>query len=300
MVYGGWGYPSYYYPAYYAPYPAGAGLVTSAGVAVGAAVWGHCDWGHNDVDIDIDRYNNFNRNTSVNAERYNRSGSGSANWEHNAEHRRGVNYQNTQTAQKYGGAGGSKNVTRDQARGKQPGQGQGGGGREPGSRPSAAASVQWGRGAADTASERRPGAGSRPSGGGERPTTLPSGARTAGRRHCGPAAGGGASAGTRDVQKPSGRECAAALHERQVLLQARREQEQRLQRFEQPQGRYVGKQSRFFEPRLILVQRLEEQQRVAAERRRFQTEQFVAVIQWRIPSERGGGGSRGGGGGGRR
>ena len=205
VVYGGWGYPSYYYPAYYAPYPYGAGLVTfGVGMAVGAAVWGNCNWGHNNVDIDIDRYNNFNRNTSVNAERYNRSGSGSANWEHNAEHRRGVNYQNTQTAQKYGGAAGSKNVTRDQARGKQPGQG--GGGREPGSRPSGGGERPSGGGERPTqlpSGGREP--GSRPSGGGERPTTLPSGG--ADRPAAGTAdrpSGGGASAGTRDVQKPSG------------------------------------------------------------------------------------------------
>jgi hypothetical protein len=193
VVYGGWGYPSYYYPAYYAPYPPGAGLVTfTAGVAFGAAVWGNCDWGHNDVDIDIDRYNNFNRNTSVNAERYNRSGSGSANWEHNAEHRRGVNYQNTQTAQKYGGASGSKNVTRDQARGwnesRQPGQGgsggtrPGGGDREPGSRPSGGGERPT---TLPSGGGREP--GSRPSGGGERPTTLPSGGADR------------PSAGTRDV-----------------------------------------------------------------------------------------------------
>jgi hypothetical protein len=210
VVYGGWSYPTYYYPPMYAPYPPGAGLVTfTAGVAFGAAVWGNCDWGHHEVDIDVDRYNNFNRNTSVNADRYaNRSGS--ANWEHNAEHRRGVNYQNTSTAQKYGGASGSKNVTRDQARGwsesRQPGQGggaetrPGGGGREPGSRPSGGGERPT---TLPSGGGREP--GSRPSGGGERPTTLPSGgadrpsAGTADRK---PA--GGASAGTRDVPRPSG------------------------------------------------------------------------------------------------
>ena len=208
VVYGGWYYPTYYYPPMYAPYPPGAGLLTfTAGVAFGAAVWGHCDWGHHDVDIDIDRYNNFNRSTSINAERYNRSGSGSANWEHNAEHRRGVNYKDSTTAKKFGGAEGSRNVTRDQVRGRpsqlpaEGGRGEVGGGREPGSRPSGGGerptTLPSGGGG------REP--GSRPSGGGERPTTLPSGggdrpsAGTADRQP-----GGGASAGTRDVQKPSG------------------------------------------------------------------------------------------------
>ena len=213
VVYGGWRYPSYYYPAYYAPVPPGYGLLTfTAGVAFGAAVWGHCDWGHNDVDIDIDRYNNFNRNTSVNAERYNRSGSGSANWEHNPEHRQGVNYRDSSTAQKFGGGGGSTNVTRDQARAWNENRGQGGqsgqggtrpGGGEPGSRPGGGERPGGGSGQRPSGGERptqlpsgsgeRPSGGQRPSGG-ERPTQLPSGG---GDR-------GGASAGTRDVQKPSG------------------------------------------------------------------------------------------------
>jgi hypothetical protein len=102
------------------------------------------------VDVDVDRHNNFNRNVNVDGERYNidRSSGNRANWEHNAEHRQGVNYRDSATAQKFGGSGESKQVTRDQARGRIEDRPQGGGGgdRQPGSRP----------------------------GGGERPTQLPS------------------------------------------------------------------------------------------------------------------------------
>jgi hypothetical protein len=123
VVYGSsWGYPSYYYPPMYAPYPPGYGLMTfGVGMAVGAAIWGDCDWGwgDTDIDIDIDRYNEFNRNTSRNSERYNidRGQGGRGSWQHNPEHRKGVNYRNQGVAQQYGARAGSNRVTRDQARG---------------------------------------------------------------------------------------------------------------------------------------------------------------------------------------
>ncbi|MCL4806901.1 MAG: DUF3300 domain-containing protein, partial [Thermoanaerobaculia bacterium] len=54
-----------YPPIYYPPYPPGAAFMTfTAGVMIGAAVWGGsccgCGWGHNDVNINVN--NNFNRN----------------------------------------------------------------------------------------------------------------------------------------------------------------------------------------------------------------------------------------------
>jgi len=124
VVYGSaWSYPTYYYPPMYAPYPPGYGLMTfGVGMAVGAAIWGDCNWGgwgNNDIDIDIHRYNEFNRNTSINSERYNvdRGQGGRGNWQHNPEHRKGVNYRNQQTAEQFGARGGSSRVSRDQARG---------------------------------------------------------------------------------------------------------------------------------------------------------------------------------------
>jgi hypothetical protein len=106
----------------YAPYPPGYGLLTfGVGMAVGAAIWGDCHWGwgHSDIDIDINRYNEFNRNTSINAERYNVAAGrdGRGGWQHNPEHRKGVNYRNQDVARQFGASGGSSRVSREQARG---------------------------------------------------------------------------------------------------------------------------------------------------------------------------------------
>src|SRR5688572_6462502 len=60
-----YGPPPYYYsypPVYYPP-PGAAFMSFSIGVAVGAAFWGGgCGWGHNEINIDVDR--NVNRNTN--------------------------------------------------------------------------------------------------------------------------------------------------------------------------------------------------------------------------------------------
>lgn len=115
VVYGGWSYPSYYYPPMYPYYPPGAGLVTfGVGMAVGAAIWGDCHWGwgHNDVNIDIDRYNNFNRNTNIN---HNDLSGNRGSWNHDASHRGGVNYKNSATASQYGANAGTNRVTKGQA-----------------------------------------------------------------------------------------------------------------------------------------------------------------------------------------
>src|SRR5262245_10015347 len=64
VVYGAWAYP-YYPPYYYYPpgYYAGAAFWSfSMGVIIGGAFWGNCNWGGSDIDIDINRENNFNRN----------------------------------------------------------------------------------------------------------------------------------------------------------------------------------------------------------------------------------------------
>jgi hypothetical protein len=105
VVYGGWPYPAYppyyYYPPAYAP---GAAFFSfSVGMVVGGALWGNCNWGGSDVDIDVNRYNNFNRNeinNNRNTNINNRSGNKSS-WQHNAEHRKGVGYRDSATQQKY-------------------------------------------------------------------------------------------------------------------------------------------------------------------------------------------------------
>lgn len=113
VVYGAWPYPAYppyyYYPPAYVP---GAAFFSfSVGVVVGGALWGNCNWGGSDIDIDVNRYNNFNRNeinhnrnTNINnrdTNLNNRSGNKST-WQHNSEHRKGVGYRDSATQQKYG------------------------------------------------------------------------------------------------------------------------------------------------------------------------------------------------------
>lgn len=95
VVYGAWPYPAYPPYSYYPPgYVAGATFFSfSAGVIVGGALWGGCNWGGSDIDIDVNRYNNFNRNS------VNRTNN---RWEHNSAHRQGVGYRDSATQQKYG------------------------------------------------------------------------------------------------------------------------------------------------------------------------------------------------------
>jgi hypothetical protein len=100
-AYGTWWYayppPYYYYPP---GYVAGAAFWSfTAGAIIGGALWGGCGWGNNDINIDIDRQNNFNRNTSRNTDRT--TNRGSNKFQHNAEHRKGVNYRDNATAQKF-------------------------------------------------------------------------------------------------------------------------------------------------------------------------------------------------------
>jgi hypothetical protein len=92
VVYGAWPYPAY--PPYYY-YPPGYVAATSifsfgVGMAVGSALWGGYDWHHGDVDINVNRYNDFNK-TNISSGR----------WEHNVEHRKGVQYRDAASQQKY-------------------------------------------------------------------------------------------------------------------------------------------------------------------------------------------------------
>jgi hypothetical protein len=116
VVYGGWGYPSYPPYYYYPPgYAAGAAFWSfTAGVVVGGALWGDCNWGGNDIDIDVNRENNFNRNTERNVDRSRTSNK----WEHNSDHRKGVGYRDSGTQQKYGRGNSQGTQAREQYRGR--------------------------------------------------------------------------------------------------------------------------------------------------------------------------------------
>lgn len=115
VVYGTWPYPvTYYAPLYPPPRPGYPALAFATGVAVGAALWGGCHWGwgHSEVNINVNHYNNFNQITNNNFNRVNNN-----QWYHNAEHRKGVNYRDNRTAERYGGAGGRNRVSSSEARG---------------------------------------------------------------------------------------------------------------------------------------------------------------------------------------
>src|SRR5207302_3227834 len=56
-VYGPWPYPAYPPYSYAPPYAPGAMLFSFAvGVAVGNAMWGNCNWGGGDVNINANKY----------------------------------------------------------------------------------------------------------------------------------------------------------------------------------------------------------------------------------------------------
>jgi len=109
VVYGVWAYPAYPPAPVYPPgYVAGAALFSfGVGVAVGAAASGYgawgCGWGHNEVNIDVSRQNNFTKNNYANAQKYQvNPNNKNQTWQHNPQHRKGAQYPNQATAQKYG------------------------------------------------------------------------------------------------------------------------------------------------------------------------------------------------------
>jgi len=98
--YGTWAYPAsppvYYPPSplYYAGTALMAGLAFGTGVAIVNSLWGDCDWGRDDIDIDVNRYNNINAN--------NRITNNQNKWQHNAANREGGPYRDARSRQQYG------------------------------------------------------------------------------------------------------------------------------------------------------------------------------------------------------
>ncbi len=98
VVYGAWpyaAYPPYYFrpPGYIAGAAIATGLAFGAGFAVGAwaannNIWGGgVNWGGNNINV--------SRNVNINNINAN-------NWKHNAEHRHGVRYNNSEVANRFG------------------------------------------------------------------------------------------------------------------------------------------------------------------------------------------------------
>ena len=109
VVYGPWPYPAYP-PYYYYPPGYSAGSVFFAftiGVVVGNAMWGGCHWGGGNVYINHNTYNNFNK-TDIKT----------GDWQHKPEHRKGAQYRDQASQQKYGGGQRPGVDSREQFRGR--------------------------------------------------------------------------------------------------------------------------------------------------------------------------------------
>jgi len=114
VVYGSWPYPAYPPPApYYPPgYVAGTALLSfGAGMAVGAALWGDCNWNSGHADVNINQYNSYSKNVNTAATANQRvshysgstaQGGSQTGWQHNAERRGAVPYRDPATATAYG------------------------------------------------------------------------------------------------------------------------------------------------------------------------------------------------------
>ncbi|MDM0015369.1 DUF3300 domain-containing protein [Variovorax sp. J22P168] len=99
VVYGTWPYPAYppyYYPPAVGWYPGSAlatGIAFGVGVAAVGALWGNCNWGGGNVNVNVNRYNSINTNRQISANQ--------SNWQHNAANRRGVPYGDARTQQQF-------------------------------------------------------------------------------------------------------------------------------------------------------------------------------------------------------
>jgi Protein of unknown function (DUF3300)/Chaperone of endosialidase len=101
VVYGSWDYPDY--PPYYFPPAPGwvvggaiaTGIAWGAGLAIGNAIWDGFDWHDHDINVDIDKNVNINKHVDRNNVK-------TGNWEHNTQHRKGVNYKDKSVQNKFG------------------------------------------------------------------------------------------------------------------------------------------------------------------------------------------------------
>ena len=93
VIYGPWPYPAYPPYYYYPPaYAGGVFFAFSVGIVIGSAWWGGAHWGGGNVYINHHHYNNFNK-TNINT----------GDWQHRPEHRKGVEYRDQGSRDKYGG-----------------------------------------------------------------------------------------------------------------------------------------------------------------------------------------------------
>lgn len=112
VAYGPWPYPAYPPYYYYPPgYAAGGAIVGfTAGVIVGSALWGGANWGRGEVNVNVNRYNNFNRTNTANS-----------NWQHNSEHRGAVPYKDRNVAEQHNRGASANAQSREAYRGRSDG-----------------------------------------------------------------------------------------------------------------------------------------------------------------------------------
>jgi hypothetical protein len=105
VVYGRWRYPAYP-PAVIYPYPPpgaviAAGIITfGVGIAIASAWnhgWGHWDWGHRHVYVNVNRTVNINRTTTV----IHKTEMRTTTWRHDPVHRKGVAYRDPRSREKF-------------------------------------------------------------------------------------------------------------------------------------------------------------------------------------------------------
>jgi hypothetical protein len=111
VVYGAWSYPAYppYYwppsPAYYPGAALATGFAWGIGLAAAGAIFSNCNWGGGDVNINVNKAANIDRN-------FDRSKVEGGKWQHDASHRQGVAYRDNASREKF-----SKNVPGADSRG---------------------------------------------------------------------------------------------------------------------------------------------------------------------------------------
>jgi len=106
VVYGAWPYPDYE-PYYWYPagWTGGGVLAFATAVAVGSAIWGNFDWWRNRVNVNVNRFNQFNRTKIADN-----------TWRHNPRHRGNVPYRDPRVGQRFGDTG--RAAAREAYRGK--------------------------------------------------------------------------------------------------------------------------------------------------------------------------------------
>jgi len=102
VIYGPWWYPAF--PPFFFRPPPGVVIVRGFGFWTGIIVgrtwghaWGHWDWHHHQINVNVNRHINVNRNINVT-----RTSVQTTRWQHDVSHRKGVTYRNEATRERYG------------------------------------------------------------------------------------------------------------------------------------------------------------------------------------------------------